>query len=142
MIESEEIFESAEETGFRLCAQKSDRVANETQLIFSATWDLSKKNRLYVCYQDGRLEVCDFDEEEYSNYRLIFRPYTANIADSLAFEKPNYLHWDKLVTLPERPNEIVFLIGISRLLMYTVLPGVLILYLYNIFTSVNYDFFI
>ena len=32
-------------------------------------------------------------------------------------------HWDKIVTIPDRPDEIIFLLGVTKSLYYTALPG-------------------
>ncbi len=38
-------------------------------------------------------------------------------------EKVIRLHWDKMVTIPSRPQEIIFLLGISKTIMYSSLPA-------------------
>jgi hypothetical protein len=59
MIEGEEIFESAQETGYRLCRAKEDSSAPKQDAVFSAQWDLNNPDRLFVCLQNGQLRVFD-----------------------------------------------------------------------------------
>lgn len=122
MIEGEEIFESAEETGYRLCRKISAEPENGPELVFSATWDLNSPNRLHVCLQNGQLKVFDVDSHNCARFNLLFRRYTPVFENDSKTEKIVDTHWDKMTTIPDRPDEIVFLLGISQKLKYTALP--------------------
>lgn len=125
MIEGEEIFESAQETGYRLCrARESVQTSGEEseELVFSAIWDLNVPNRLHVCLQNGQLKVFNVEDNTSERYNVMFRRYTPVFETNNQTEKRVEFHWDKMTTIPDRPNEIIFLLGISRTLMYTALP--------------------
>ena len=122
MIEGEEIFESANETGYRLCRNISTAQATEPELVFSASWDLNLPNRLHVCLQNGQLKVFDVDSHACSRFNILFRRYTPVFENDTKSEKVETKHWDKMTTIPDRPDEIIFLHGIARVLMYTALP--------------------
>lgn len=127
MIDGEEIFESAAETGYRLCCsadQTSDDRENDKHSVFSASWDKNNPQRLFVCSMKGKLTVTNTKTNNSSDYDVIFRRSTTYENSILEPEKIVQDHWDRMVTIPDRPNEIIFLLGISRTLYYTALPGV------------------
>ena len=126
MIEGEEIFESASETGYRLCSsgQTGGTVEREDDnKIFSASWDKNNRKRLFICSQNGLLKVYNLENNNTAKYEIFFRRYTTFENSIAEPEKRINQHWDKMVTIADRPNEIIFLLGISKVLMYTCLPG-------------------
>ena len=121
MLEADEIFDCAEETGYRLCATATSKSALK---IFSVAWDVNVSyNRLFICSQEGGLIVFDADTNETQSYAVIFRKNVPLGDVSHEEEKEIHLHWDKLTTLPGRPSELIFLLGVSRTLMFTALPN-------------------
>mmetsp|Transcript_7192 Transcript_7192/g.15644 ORF Transcript_7192/g.15644 Transcript_7192/m.15644 type:complete len:932 (+) Transcript_7192:226-3021(+) len=121
MIEGEEIFESAQETGYRLCRAKEDSSAAK-DAVFSAQWDLNNPDRLFVCLQNGQLRVFDVAANTVDNFDVLFKRYTPIFDNDSSQEKRVTFHWDKMTTIPDRPDEMIFLLGISKALMYTALP--------------------
>lgn len=200
MIESEGIFELAEETGYRLCYSSSSDWVGRTR-VFSAHWDANDTNRLFLCSQSGQLkefylqkrkkpellitrnesmdseaassvgtkddisvdnsksvdmEDTDIIGEDTNNYDqsgasgkkvtmfgaeddgkssssealhesyvydVLFRKHTLASETASELEKRVKLHWDKMLTIPERPDELLFLLGTSNSVMYSALPG-------------------
>ena len=63
MIDAEEVFESAAETGYRLCSAGHEVVedgkieARIADRLFSAHWDANNAQRVFACTQDGMLKV-------------------------------------------------------------------------------------
>jgi hypothetical protein len=69
------------------------------------------------------------NEGESIEYSLIFKRFTPlqsvpsrNVAMD-AEEKSVTSHWDKMVTIPDRPDELVFVLGVSNALLYSALPS-------------------
>ena len=129
MIDDDEVLESAQETGYRLCACSSSIATTETFEVHNAVWDPCHKNRLYICMKSGVLrvyfmDVKDFETNSYvqRDYRVLFREFASNAAH-LKTGKPITLAWDKILAIPGRPDEVLFTIGVSRNLMYSALPG-------------------
>ena len=125
MIEGEEVLESAQETGYRLCVAPIDNDSEEKDWskIFSAQWDPNSENRMYVCSQKGQLRAYDISTGAYRSYRILFRKHSSDLADLLEDGRAIHYHWDKMLAIPERPDELVFLLGVSKNLMYSALPG-------------------
>ena len=60
MIDAEEVFESAAETGYRLCSAGEEVVEDGSarpDRLFSAHWDANNSKRVFACTQDGMLKV-------------------------------------------------------------------------------------
>jgi hypothetical protein len=128
MIEEEELLEHASETGFRLCSNSGwiseDDVDNTWKNSFSATWDPNDSNKLFVCSQNGQLRIIDVSTGESKDYHVLFRRYSPSYEGTNGdFGKPITSHWDKMVIVPNRPGEIIFVLGISKMLLYTAVPG-------------------
>jgi len=121
MIEGEEIFESAQETGYRLCRAREGG-DHDTEHVFSAQWDLNDPDRFLVCLQNGQLRVFNMKDNTRDKFGIIFRRYTPVFENDITGEKQITFHWDKMTTIPGRPDEIIFLLGVSRTLMYTAIP--------------------
>ncbi len=148
MIEAEEVFESTQETGYRLCSAPGAT----SDKLFASHWDSNNPDRLFVCTQDGGLNVIDTKSNVETNYRVLFRSYTTadtagiqlttnpHATSLLQDEYPDMstmhhqehmevpskvvsYHWDKILTIPDRPDELIFLLGITKSLYYTALPG-------------------
>jgi WD40 repeat protein len=140
-MDTEQLFDSTQETAYRLCAldpnikKSSDKTetknilgSNETnERVFSCQWDPNNNFRLFVCTQSGRLYVNDFDSDRISSYQVLFQPYTSGtkqyLYDEISDEKVISYHWDKLVLVPNRPDELIFLLGMSNKVMHTSLPN-------------------
>ena len=148
MIEAEEVFESTQETGYRLCSAPGAT----SDKLFASHWDSNNPDRLFLCTQDGGLSVVDTKRNVETNYRVLFRSYTTadtagiqltsnpHATSLLQDEYPDMdtahhqehlevpskvvsYHWDKILTIPDRPDELIFLLGITKSLYYTALPG-------------------
>ena len=128
MIEEDQLLQFAPETGCRLCCKEGWTTQHgsceDWCRTFSATWDPNDPTKLFVCSQNGQLRIIDLYFGNYKEYHVLFRPFSS------AFEgncddvgKIITSHWDKIVLVPERPGEIIFLLGISKVLMYTAVPG-------------------
>jgi WD40 repeat protein len=122
MIEGEEIFESAQETGYRLCRAVNEENDEARDVVFSASWDLNNPTRLLVCLANGQLKAFDIEEKTCDRYKVLFRRYSATFDMDSRAEKLIEYHWDKMTTIPDRPDELILLLGVSRTLMYTALP--------------------
>jgi len=120
MIEGEEVLESAQETGYRLCMAKQNH-ADDFSKVFSCCWDPNNRDRLFICSQKGSLRVYNLSTSSYTDYSVQFRRFTD--ADTQQDAKHISYHWDKLVAIPDRPDELIFLLGVTKSLMYSALPG-------------------
>eukprot|EP01031_Cornospumella_fuschlensis_P041160 gene41160-50221_t len=124
MLEGDEILETAQETGYRLCVADNNASVNKREKIFSAVWDQCLPRRLWVCKQSGELEVHDLNSGKHQCYQTKFRRYvSAHDPRDQSDEKVVSAHWDKMITIPHRPHEVLFLLGISKSLLYTSLPS-------------------
>lgn len=113
MIEGEEILLAAQETGYRLCTAINQKVKyNSFESIFSVSFDLNNSNRLFICLQDGTLKVFDLEENTLQRYNIIFKNFSTIPNNLDQNEKLINFHWDKIITIPGRPDEIIFLLGI------------------------------
>jgi hypothetical protein len=125
MLEGDEILETAQETGYRLCIPNGINCEENVlypKRIFSVSWDVCIARRLMICTTTGELEVHDLNYKTISRYHIKFRRFISAHENSQAEEKVITSHWDKLLTIPGRPHELVFLLGISKTLLYTSLP--------------------
>ena len=132
MLEEEELLEYASETGYRLCSRSGwtgpdDGIDDSWNGTFSATFDPNDHNKLFVCSQNGQLKVVNAtNDEETKEYHVLFRRFTPTYEGSTAVHDKGKVvpsHWDKLVVVPNRPGEIIFLMGVSKTILYTVVPG-------------------
>lgn len=140
MLEEEELLEHASETGYRLCSRQgwiaSATAASATDDdawngTFSATFDPNDPNQLYLCSQNGQLKVVDATNVHAAReYHVLFKRFTAHAATSTHSVasgadkgKPITSHWDKMVLIPNKPGELLFLMGVSKTLLYTTVPG-------------------
>ena len=133
MIEGEDIFEVAQETGYRLCKVHSNQTdvpqsnsGNKKpikEMVFSASWDLNFPHRLYICLQNGQLRVFDMNTYHSDRFQLIFRAHAPVFTNDKDAERLITAHWDKMTSIPDRPNELFFLMGINKNIMYTSLPA-------------------
>jgi hypothetical protein len=131
MLDDDEVLVATEETGYRLCRASTTGAvtpvdgSRAAESIFSATFDCNNPNRMFICYQDGTLKLFDTDSHRLESYQIVFKKSTSAYdltPTDAANEKVITTHWDKLVSIPSRPDELIFLLGISRNLMYTALP--------------------
>lgn len=128
MIEEEQLLSYAAETGFRLCysggcvaKDGGDSGCNKT---FSATWDPNDSNKLFVCSQNGQLKIVNIADGTSIEYHVLFRTFSPAFEDCGSDPgKAVQSHWDKLLIVPNRPGEIIFMLGVSNLLLYTAIPG-------------------
>ena len=122
MIEEEEIFQTAEETGYRCCI--STTPSSSCGRLFSTTWDPNDADRMFMCSQAGLLKAVKCSTGEASVYELSFRRFQSARMDGKQ-DSPRQIksHFDKFCPIPGRPDEFVFLLGISKTLMYSALPG-------------------
>jgi hypothetical protein len=128
MIEGEEVFDTAQETGYRLCScpPSSDSKSNWTEdtRLFSSQWDANDDKRLFLCSQDGLLKVLDTETGNSRQYCVKFKKFfAAGVEISNDSTKDISYHWDKMITIPDRPHEVIFLLGVTKSLYYTALPG-------------------
>jgi hypothetical protein len=128
MIEDEQLLEHAQETGFRLCSKEgwvaTDSIHDTWHNVFSATWDPNDSNKLFVCSQNGQLRILDISTGSSTEYHVLFRRFSPAFEGSAGdLGKPTDSHWDKMILVPNRPGEIIFLLGISKVIMYTAVPG-------------------
>lgn len=121
MLESDEIFEIAQETGYRLCSTEPKAAPVEGRKIFSVSWDTCVPRRLFVCATSGELEVHDMNQGTVDRYHIEFRRFVAAHESAAPGEVKAY-HWDRMATVPSRPGELFFLLGVSDALYYTALP--------------------
>ncbi len=121
MIEEDEIFQSAEETGYRICT--STTPSSSFGRIFSTHWDPNDNDLMVSCSQSGLVRTTRVSSSEVNTYEILFRRFrTASVLDK---QDPRNVrsHFDKMHLIPGRPGEFVFLLGISKVLLYTAFPG-------------------
>ena len=141
MLEEEELLEHASETGYRLCSRQgwvagagvsagADADDDSWKSTFSATFDPNDPNQLYLCSQNGQLKVVDASNVQAAReYHVLFKRFTAHAAAATTPAatadrgKPITSHWDKMVLIPNKPGELLFLLGVSKTLLYTCIPG-------------------
>lgn len=131
---------SIAETGYRLCAfvpvddiqvsqtrhKRQTGPADEWRQSFSACWDPTDNDQLYVCSQNGLFKVINIANGSEKIFQVLFRRYEASLAVSGASAteaKPLYSHWDKMVAFPGRPGELAFLLGVSNKVSFSAVPG-------------------
>ena len=91
--------------------------------LFSAHWDPNDADRMYLCSQDGCIKAIKVESNESKLYEIWFRRFrTGSLADKETARSIK-THFDKICFIPGRPGEFVFLLGISKVLMYSALPG-------------------
>lgn len=98
--------------------------------VFSLCVDPNDPNTLFVCSHNGRLHVFNTLSNESQVYHVVFRPFSFQVSDAEVNvgsdeeqEKILTEHWDKLSLIPNRPGEIIFLLGISKKIMYSKIPS-------------------
>lgn len=123
MLNGDDILELADETGYRLCNFALPDAIPSEQKVFSVTWDQNNHHRLFICLQDGQLKSVDVKTHESKDYHVRFRRFLANEETMTNNdEKIIQHHWDKMTTIPGRPDELIFLLGFSKTVVYTALP--------------------
>ena len=128
MIEEDQLLQFAAETGFRLCCKEGwtnqHGLCEDWCRTFSATWDPNDPTKLFVCSQNGQLRIIDILYGTFKEYHVLFRQFSSTMeGNGDDFGKVVQSHWDKIVLVPQRPGEIIFLLGVSKNLMYTAVPG-------------------
>ena len=128
MIEEDQLLQFAAETGFRFCCKEGwtnqHGLCEDWYRTFSATWDPNDPTKLFVCSQNGQLRIIDILYGTFKEYHVLFRQFSsATEGNGDDFGKVVQSHWDKIVLVPQRPGEIIFLLGVSKKLMYTAVPG-------------------
>ena len=136
MIDAEEIFDSAHETGYRFCSRMREQVGDLK--LFSTFWDPCNENRLILTSQDGILKTIDVKSGKCCSYNVLFKLFTTSTRTLKTEElykisgRDNSCtttgtvmtrHFDKMVCIPGRPDEFIFLLGVSQTLYYSALPG-------------------
>lgn len=123
MIEGDEVFQYGCETGYRICSATSD--SPEWYRTFSAHWDPNDSNCLFLCSQNGQLKTVNMRTNETNTYVVKFRrfvPPGSSLVIDVPAKQASY-HFDKMLPIPGHPGEFIFLLGISKSIMYSVLPG-------------------
>ena len=120
MIQNEDVLETAQETGYRLCNCHDNGKPSQ---VFSSCWDPNDDRKIFFCHIDGILRIVDVNSKVERNLKVVFRRFTPSLDDSSERGKVVELHWDKMVLIPHRPNEVIFLLGISKSIYYTALPA-------------------
>ena len=125
MLEGDELFENASETAYRICSSPPPEHPKFVpwNRLFSAHWDPTDDNRIVLCSQNGQIRVVDRRTDEVQTFNVQFRRFISNIADSNAEGKILTYHFDKMCLIPNRPGEFVFLLGVSRSVLYSSVPG-------------------
>jgi WD40 repeat protein len=72
--------------------------------------------------QNGELKAFNVEDKSSERFKVLFRRFTPIFDTDSQIEKTVNHHWDKMTTIPDRPDELIFLLGISQKLMYTALP--------------------
>lgn len=123
MIDSENIFETTEETGYRVCSLSNRNLENMDSTAFSACWDINNISRLFVCQKNGFLRVIDMETRQSRLYDILFRRFVK--AEHVNSEPVQLVsrHFDKFILIPNRPDEFIFLLGVSNRIYYSALPG-------------------
>jgi hypothetical protein len=102
MIEEEEIFQTAEETGYRCCISDPDSEPSSFGRVFYSTWDPNDADSMFTCSQAGQLKTTSCSTGASTTYDLLFRRFQS--ARSGTQEEPRLLkaHFDKFALIPGR----------------------------------------
>lgn len=118
---SEDVFmHLASETGYRFCSCSDNDVADDTR-FFSAVWDPNSPSSYLQCAQDGY--VYYLSGEKRQKFEIQFRRFTSDVTSQMEQGRRVPYHWDKVSLIPGRSGDILFLLGVSKTLLYTSLPG-------------------
>lgn len=141
MLQGDDVLEYGQETGYRICSNHNDKNSSK---VFSVHWDSNSfTKKVYICYQNGSLQTLESPEippvsssslfspdlrlkdqplSIKKSYNVKFRRYMTNSISSSSDERIIPSHFDKFATIPGRPNEFIFLLGISQKVYYSGLP--------------------
>jgi len=102
MIEEEEIFQTAEETGYRCCISDPELESSSFGRVFYSTWDPNDADSMFTCSQAGQLKTTSCSTGASTTYDLLFRRFQS--ARSGTQEEPRQLkaHFDKFALIPGR----------------------------------------
>lgn len=148
-MESDQIFDTAQETPYRLCLTACLKLSHsinqenidsivavdgnnqiQHEKDFLTCFDVNDSNKILKCTQDGHLRVIDLANYSMTQYSVAFQTFLdEDKKRTNKFQKCeeniSKYHWDKLELIPGRPNHFFFLLGVSKTILYTSLPTTL-----------------
>ena len=125
MQSNPDIFLNAVETGYCLREVNIDKITLEE--VFYANWDCNNSNIIYVCHINGSLSIIDTTNGNFSKFRVYLK-IALNDENSTrnnfshGYEEIRY-HWDKMLSIPGESSALLFLLGVSKSIMYTTIPS-------------------
>lgn len=110
--------DSVLDTAYTIHAVQQNPHNQLPESIFSVTVDPndSKRNRYLICTQSGRVHIINLKDQMVDAYRMIFCIPDQGLNTE---SREVAYHWDKVTFIPGRPDEVIFLLGISRTIMYS-----------------------
>lgn len=125
MLEGDDLFENANETSYRICSVISEQDPGFVpwNRVFSAHWDPTDPDRRILCSQNGQLRVINQSNGYEKTFSVKSRRFIASTKEKNSDGKIVSYHFDKMCLLPNKPGEFIFLLGVSKSVMYSALPG-------------------
>jgi WD40 repeat protein len=124
MLEGDELFEYSADTAYKICCSlKADPAFVPWNRVFSAHWDPTDSDRIALCSQNGQIRMVHRSSGDEKTFVVKFRRYLASAHSDNSDAKTINYHFDKTCLLPNRPGEFLFLLGVSKSIMYSALPG-------------------
>ena len=125
MLDGDELFENASESPYKVCSVISPEDPGYTawNRVFSAHWDPNDADRIVMCSQNGQIRVLNKSVNAEKTFNVKFRRFLASTSDHNTDGKIVSYHFDKFCLIPNKPGEFVFLLGVSKTVMYSALPG-------------------
>lgn len=125
MLEGDELFENSNETPYKICSvvATNDPGYVPWNRVFSAQWDPNDSDRIVLCSQNGQIRVVHRSSNVEKTFNVKFRRFLATTVDHNTDGKIVSYHFDKICLIPKKPGEFLFLLGVSRSIMYSALPG-------------------
>lgn len=124
MLEGDELFENSSDTAYKVCCSfETDADFVPWNRVFSAHWDPTDSDRIVLCSQNGQIRMQHRSSRAEKTFTVKFRRYLSSVHSESKDAKTVNYHFDKMCLLPNRPGEFIFLLGVSKTMMYSALPG-------------------
>ena len=132
-------------TGYWLRSVNPPTSASLLPKAHSTHWDLNDNNVLYIFHQNGLIQRSYNNTNKTDYFQLYFDPEAGLTPDYMTntdtTENSNQrlitTHYDKVTTIPNRKNELLFVLGISKSIYHTIFPNTQDPASYTLGNSVN-----
>ena len=108
-------------TGYWLRSVNPPTSASLLPKAHSTHWDLNDSNILYIFHQNGLIQRSYNNTNKTEYFQLYFDPeaaltsdYTTDTTTENSNQRLITTHYDKVTTIPNRKNELLFVLGISK----------------------------